>query len=113
MTWTEILLYLGFFVQVTANLAVAFYVFSARRQRRLYFFPLLGFSALLGLLPAVLDLTFKRPMSQNDYYWFWITQKTLSIADLMFYAVGIILMARHFRAASRPAASAQPSTKKS
>ena len=101
MTFAESLDYLAFLVQVAANVAVAFYVFPMWRQRRLRFFPILGFSALIGIFTTVTNWTWARqPMSQADYYWFWCAVQVLGIADLVLYAVGVVLMVRHFQSAS-------------
>lgn len=101
MTFAESLAYLAFLVQVAANVAVVFYVLPIWRQRRLRFFPILGFSAIIGILTTITNWTCARqPMSQADYYWFWCVVQILSIADLVLYAVGVVFMVRHFQSAS-------------
>ncbi len=107
MTFSESLAYLAFLVQVAANVAVAFVVFPMWRQRRLHFFLILGFSALLGVFTTVVNWIWgERPMLEADYYRFWCAMQILSIVDLACYAVGIALMVRRFR--SRPAVSSTP-----
>lgn len=98
MTFAESLAYLAFLVQVGANVAVAFYVFPMWRQRRLRFFPILGFSALIAIFTTVTNWTWARqPMSQEDYYGLWCAVQILSIGDLVLYAFGVVLMVRHFQ----------------
>lgn len=101
MTLAESLDYFSFVVQVGTNVAVAFYVLPMWRQRRLRFFAILGFSALLGVFTSVTSHTLARnPMSEHDYYWFWCASTFLGIVDLILYAVGILLMVHHFQSAA-------------
>ncbi len=105
MTLAESLASLEFLVQVTTNVSVAFYVFPMWRQRRLRFFLILGFSALLGIFTTVASWTVGRnPMSEQDYYWFWCATTLLGAVDLILYGLGIILMVRYFQS-TPPAAT--------
>ena len=99
MTTTETLDYLSFVVAITVNVLVAFWVFPMWHRRRLRFFPILGFAALLGIFTTVGDWAWSRhPMSKEEADSIWCALGILDIIDLTLYAVGIGLMVRYFRA---------------
>lgn len=103
MTLAEALQFLLFAVAIAANVAVAFYVMPMWRQRRLRFFAILGCSALLGIFVALADRFLNHtPMSVEQYYWLWCATVFLNIVDLVLYAVGVILMIRHFQNTTAP-----------
>ena len=98
MTLPQTLDYLAFVVQLATNVAVASYVFPMWRRRRLGFFGVLGFSALLGVFTAVASrMLGYSAISQQEYYLLWSSTTFLYIVDLILYAIGIRLMVRHFR----------------
>jgi predicted ABC-type exoprotein transport system permease subunit len=106
MTLVESIDYLSFLVQIAANVAVAFHVFPMWRQRRLRFFAIFGVSSLLGIFTAVTNWTWARqPMAEADYYWLWCAVQVLGIADLILYALGVVLMVRYFQSGSTAAPS--------
>lgn len=111
MSPTESITYLGFVVQVAANVAVAFYVLTLWRQHRLRFLLVFGVSALLGIFTGVADqLLVKTPMADDVYVRLWCAIGLLRIIDLVLYAGSVVLMVRHLQSNfnSRDASAAPP-----
>ena len=95
MTLAEFLFYACCVVFIVVNLAVAAYAFPAYRRHREKAFLLLGISGLLGVFTTVFDYTVGiRPMSQEDYYWWWCSRQAVGIQDSIGYGIAVVLLIR-------------------
>ena len=96
MTFVESLDYLTFLAYVVVEVVVLFNVFPLWRRLRHPFLALLCIGAALGLYATATDYTLGlNPISQRQYYWYWVTRQFVGIAAMGFYGAGIFFMVRY------------------